>query len=103
MRVASHAVVALHDQDAPTGAREQRARGEAAHSRADHDGVVLASLRLGVEPHDLTPFAGGLANNIIYLCGWPPVVAVHIVFALMLIGSVRRLRKLQGSGAPAVD
>lgn len=41
------------------------------------------------------PFAGGLANSIIYLFGWPPVVAVHIVFALMLIGSLRRLRNVK--------
>jgi hypothetical protein len=32
------------------------------------------------------PFKGGLANNIIYLFGWPPVICVHIMLALALLG-----------------
>ncbi len=40
------------------------------------------------------PFIGGLANNIIYLTGWPAVVSVHIVFGLMLLGALRRLKGL---------
>jgi hypothetical protein len=32
------------------------------------------------------PFKPGLANNIIYLVGWPPVVAVHIMLALAFWG-----------------
>jgi hypothetical protein len=40
------------------------------------------------------PFVGGLANNIIYLSGWPAVIAVHIVFALLLKGAFGRLREL---------
>lgn len=40
------------------------------------------------------PFPSGLANDVIYLSGWPPVVAVHILFGLMLLGAVRRLRSL---------
>lgn len=38
------------------------------------------------------PFKGGLANDIIYLMGWPPVVSVHIMLALCLIGAYRYLR-----------
>jgi len=38
------------------------------------------------------PFPGGLANNVIYLTGWPPVVAVHVVFGLLLYGALRRLQ-----------
>jgi hypothetical protein len=40
------------------------------------------------------PFVGGAANNIIYLVGWPPVVAVHFVFGLLLWGALRRLRQI---------
>ena len=40
------------------------------------------------------PFAGGIANSIIYLCGWPPAVAVHFVFGLLLLGAINRLRIL---------
>ncbi|MDR3498824.1 MAG: hypothetical protein P4L72_06315 [Parvibaculum sp.] len=32
------------------------------------------------------PFKPGLANDIIYLVGWPPVIAVHIMVVLALIG-----------------
>ncbi len=41
------------------------------------------------------PFPGGLANSVIYLCGWPSVIAVHIVFALMLLGAFNRLKELR--------
>ncbi len=40
------------------------------------------------------PFEGGVINNTIYLIGWPPVIAVHVVFGLLLLGAVRRLRDL---------
>jgi hypothetical protein len=40
------------------------------------------------------PFEGGVLNNAIYLFGWPPVVAVHFVFALFLMGALRRLKTL---------
>jgi hypothetical protein len=40
------------------------------------------------------PFIGGLANNVIYLTGWPAVVAVHVLFAVLLIAGFRRLRAL---------
>lgn len=40
------------------------------------------------------PFIGGLANNVIYLTGWPAVVAVHVLFAVLLVAGFRRLRAL---------
>jgi hypothetical protein len=40
------------------------------------------------------PFPGGIANDLIYLMGWPPVVAVHFVVGLMLWGALKRLRAL---------
>lgn len=38
------------------------------------------------------PFKGGLANDIIYLFGWPPVIGVHIMLGLGLLGVWRHLR-----------
>ncbi|WP_420468441.1 hypothetical protein [Panacagrimonas sp.] len=38
------------------------------------------------------PFKGGLANDVIYLFGWPPVIAVHILLGLALYGAWRHLR-----------
>ena len=35
-----------------------------------------------------------LANNVIYLTGWPPVITVHFVFGLLLWGAIRRLKTL---------
>jgi hypothetical protein len=43
------------------------------------------------------PFKGGTANDIIYLFGWPPVVAVHVMVALILWG-VWRYLKAERSG-----
>ena len=40
------------------------------------------------------PFGGGIANDLIYLTGWPPVLAVHFVVGLMLWGALQRLRAL---------
>jgi len=40
------------------------------------------------------PFPGGLANSVIYLSGWPAVIAVHVLFVLLVIGAVGRLREL---------
>ncbi|TFH25594.1 MAG: hypothetical protein E4H03_00240 [Myxococcales bacterium] len=37
------------------------------------------------------PFKPGLANDIIYLFGWPPVVAVHLLFAVAALGVFRYL------------
>lgn len=39
------------------------------------------------------PFKGGLANDILYLVGWPPVVCVHVMLALTIVGVVRYLRE----------
>jgi hypothetical protein len=41
------------------------------------------------------PFSGGLANSVIYLSGWPAVIAVHILFALLLLGAINRARSLR--------
>ena len=38
------------------------------------------------------PFKATLANDVIYLFGWPPVVAVHLLFAVAALGLVRHLR-----------
>lgn len=40
------------------------------------------------------PFGDSLANNVIYLTGWPPITAVHIAFGLLLIGSLNHYRSL---------
>ncbi|WP_017666692.1 hypothetical protein [Sandarakinorhabdus sp. AAP62] len=41
------------------------------------------------------PFPGDItANNIIFLFGWPPLVAVHILFVLAVIGLWRTLKAL---------
>ena len=38
------------------------------------------------------PFKAGLANDVIYLVGWPPVVAVHIMLGLTVWGLWRFLK-----------
>lgn len=38
------------------------------------------------------PFKPGLANDVLYLVGWPPVVGVHVMLALTVIGVLRYLR-----------
>lgn len=38
------------------------------------------------------PFKSGLANDVIYLMGWPPVISVHIMLALSVLGVCRYLR-----------
>lgn len=38
------------------------------------------------------PFKGGLANDLIYLSGWPPVLGVHIMLGLAVFGVWRHLR-----------
>lgn len=32
------------------------------------------------------PFEGGLANDLIFLSGWPPFASVHVAFALLAYG-----------------
>ena len=38
------------------------------------------------------PFQASLANDVIYLLGWPPVVCVHVVFFLAVLGVYRYLQ-----------
>jgi len=40
------------------------------------------------------PFKPGLANDILYLIGWPPVIAVHVMLALAVIGVWRHVKSL---------
>ena len=37
------------------------------------------------------PFKAGLANDIIFVAGWPPIVAVHVVFVIAALGVFRYL------------
>lgn len=39
------------------------------------------------------PFPGGWVNNVIYVSGWPPVIAVHITFALLAWGAWQKLKQ----------
>jgi hypothetical protein len=39
------------------------------------------------------PFRPALANDIIYLLGWPPIIAVHILFGVATFGIIRYLRE----------
>jgi len=41
-----------------------------------------------------TPFKPGLANDALYLVGWPPVIAVHVLLILIVLGLTRHLRSL---------
>lgn len=41
------------------------------------------------------PFKPGLANDILYVVGWPPVVAVHVMLALTVIGVRGYLKSLE--------
>ena len=38
------------------------------------------------------PFQPGLANDVIYLLGWPPVLCVHVVFFIAVLGVYRFLQ-----------
>ena len=38
------------------------------------------------------PFKESLANDVIYLPGWPPVLSVHVLFAIALLGVYRYLK-----------
>lgn len=40
------------------------------------------------------PFGDSLANNVIYLFGWPPIVSVHIAFGLLALGAWRHYQQL---------
>lgn len=43
------------------------------------------------------PFGPSLANDLIYLAGWPPVIAVHVMLALLVLGAWRRVRATRAS------
>ena len=61
--VAADAIVSLHDEHAPAGAREERRGGESSEARADHDGVVRVAPGLAVEPRAGRPRRGGGAQR----------------------------------------
>ena len=42
------------------------------------------------------PFKAGMANDIIYLFGWPPIIAIHIMLVLAALGIFRFLKAEQG-------
>lgn len=44
---------------------------------------------------DGAPFKGGIENSIIYLVGWPPVIAVHLMLALAFIGVWRHYKTVR--------
>ena len=41
------------------------------------------------------PFKGGMANDIIYLTGWPPVICVHVLLALGALGVWRHYKTVK--------
>ena len=41
------------------------------------------------------PFEGSLANNIIFLFGWPSFAAVHVALPLLVYGAWRHFKSLQ--------
>ena len=41
------------------------------------------------------PFKASTANDIIFLMGWPPIMAVHFTFYLACVGVIRFLRHSQ--------
>jgi len=45
------------------------------------------------------PFKAGMANDVIFLFGWPPIVAVHILFGVAILGVVRYLRATRQDGS----
>lgn len=42
------------------------------------------------------PFKSGMANDVIYLFGWPPVIAVNIMLGLAALGVWRYLKAEKG-------
>lgn len=40
------------------------------------------------------PFGDSLANNVIYLFGWPPITAVHVAFGLLAWGAWKHYTSL---------
>ena len=40
------------------------------------------------------PFKGGIGNDILYLVGWPPVIAVHLMLGVAIVGLWRYVTSL---------
>ncbi len=40
------------------------------------------------------PFKGGIENDILYLIGWPPVIAVHLMLGVAIVGLWRYVTSL---------
>ena len=40
------------------------------------------------------PFKPGLANDVLYVIGWPPMIGVHVMIVLSILGVVRYLREV---------
>jgi len=47
------------------------------------------------------PFKDSLANDVIYLFGWPPVMAVHVLFAVAVLGVWRFLKSNPDPAGPS--
>jgi hypothetical protein len=42
------------------------------------------------------PFGGDVTlNNLMYVFGWPPMIAVHLMLPLLFWGALQRLRELR--------
>lgn len=41
------------------------------------------------------PFKGGLANDVLFVMGWPPMIAVHIAIPMVILGVWRYARELE--------
>ena len=41
------------------------------------------------------PFGDSLANNVIFVFGWPPMIGVHLAFALLALGAWQHYRQLE--------
>lgn len=41
------------------------------------------------------PFQGGLANDILYVIGWPPMIGVHVTVVMMIVGLWRCLKETE--------
>jgi len=45
------------------------------------------------------PFKPGLANDVLYVIGWPPMIGVHVMIVLSILGVVRYLRESRPGGS----
>lgn len=48
-------------------------------------------------------FGASLANDVIFMFGWPAMIAVHIAFPLLAFGAWRHYRSLRGAEAQESD